>query len=139
MLIPVCACWLTGSLLGAEGGVKDSEILIGQCAALAGPAGGLGTGMNAGLQAAFAEANAKGGIHGRQLKLISADDGYKPGKCVDCTETMIDAFHGMSQLELGGVTFSFSESNHQGSSAMFRTIVRDGHAQPVIECLRARN
>jgi branched-chain amino acid transport system substrate-binding protein len=74
----------------ADGGVKDTEILIGQCAALTGPAGGLGTGMNAGLKAAFDEANAKGGIHGRQIRLLADDDGYEPDKCVDCTGKMIE-------------------------------------------------
>jgi ABC-type branched-subunit amino acid transport system substrate-binding protein len=74
----------------ADPGIKDNEILIGQCAALTGPAQGLGTGMNAGLKAAFDEANAKGGVHGRQIRLLADDDGYEPDKCVDCTGKMIE-------------------------------------------------
>lgn len=81
---------LPGPVAAADPGIKDGEILIGQCAALTGPAQGLGTGMNAGLKAAFDEANAKGGIHGRQIRLLAADDGYDPDKCVDCTGRMIE-------------------------------------------------
>ena len=71
-------------------GVTDTEIIIGQCAALAGPAAGLGTGMSIGMKAAFDEINGKGGIRGRKIRLISVDDGYEPEKCVDCTEKMIE-------------------------------------------------
>jgi len=76
-----------------ENGINGSEILIGQCAAMAGPAAGLGMGMNLGLKVAFEEANAKGGVQGRTIRLLAADDGYEPEKCVDCTEKMIEENH----------------------------------------------
>jgi hypothetical protein len=44
----------------AEVGVKPTEIIIGQCAALSGPAAGLGMGTQAGLRAAIEEVNARG-------------------------------------------------------------------------------
>jgi ABC-type branched-subunit amino acid transport system substrate-binding protein len=81
---------LPGPVAAADPGIKDGEILIGQCAALTGPAQGLGAGMNAGLKAAFDEANSKGGIHGRLIHLLADDDGYDPDKCVDCTARMIE-------------------------------------------------
>jgi branched-chain amino acid transport system substrate-binding protein len=81
---------LDGPITAADRGIQDNEILIGQCAALSGPAKGLGTDMNAGLKAAFEEANAKGGVHGRQIRFLADDDGYEPDKCVDCTGKMID-------------------------------------------------
>jgi ABC-type branched-subunit amino acid transport system substrate-binding protein len=31
-----------------------------------------------GIEAAFNVANAKGGVYGRQLRLVAADDGYEP-------------------------------------------------------------
>jgi branched-chain amino acid transport system substrate-binding protein len=34
--------------------------------------------MKLGIEAAFRVANAKGVVHGRQLRLIAADDGYEP-------------------------------------------------------------
>ncbi len=81
---------LAGPAAAADRGIQDNEILIGQCAALTGAAKGLGTGMNTGLKAAFDEANAKGGIYGRQIRLLADDDGYEPDKCVDCTGKMIE-------------------------------------------------
>ena len=76
--------------LQAEVGVTDKEILIGQCAALSGAAAGLGTGVNQGLNAWIAEVNGKGGINGRTLRLITADDGYDPDKCVEGTVKLIE-------------------------------------------------
>jgi ABC-type branched-subunit amino acid transport system substrate-binding protein len=57
-------------------GVTPTEIVIGQAAAFSGPSAGLGVEMWRGASAAFAEANAKGGVHGRKIKLVLADDGY---------------------------------------------------------------
>ena len=59
-------------------GVTDDEILFGQSAAFEGPAAALGRGMNLGIKAAFAEANATGGVYGRELKLVQRNDGYEP-------------------------------------------------------------
>lgn len=74
----------------AEDGVTDSEVVIGQCAALEGPAAGLGTGMNVGMKACLDEVNAKGGINGRKIRFIAGNDGYEPDKTVDCTLNMIE-------------------------------------------------
>ena len=74
----------------AEVGVFPTEVIIGQCAALSGPAKGLGTGMNLGMQAYIRKINAAGGINGRQLTLRTADDGYEPDRCVEGTLQLID-------------------------------------------------
>ena len=65
-----------------EAGVTADPILFGQAAALEGPSSALGQGMRQGILAAFAEINAKGGVHGRKLELISRDDGYDPDRSV---------------------------------------------------------
>ncbi len=77
------------SLLHGHLGAAD-DLRIGQACALDGPAKGLGTGMNLGLRAAFEEANAAGGVHGRKLTLIARDDGYDPDKCVDATAKLVE-------------------------------------------------
>ena len=59
-------------------GVTDSEIRFGISAAFSGPTKELGQNMQRGIVAAFNVANANGGVHGRQLRLIAADDGYEP-------------------------------------------------------------
>jgi len=73
---------LLPSLAGAAQGVTDTQVTFAQVAALDGPAGALGQGMQLGMQAAFAEANANGGVHGRQIVLDSLDDGYEPDRSV---------------------------------------------------------
>ena len=74
----------------ADPGVHDDRIVFGQSAAFDGPAGALGSGMRQGIQAAFAEANRKGGVAGRTLELIAYDDGYEPEKAIENTNRLID-------------------------------------------------
>jgi branched-chain amino acid transport system substrate-binding protein len=65
-------------LAGPVRGVTDSEIRFGISAPFTGPAKELGQNMKLGIEAAFNLANANGGVYGRQLRLIAADDGYEP-------------------------------------------------------------
>jgi len=74
----------------AETGVTSDAILFGQAAALDGPSSALGQGMRQGILAAFAEINAKGGVHGRKLHLVSRDDGYDPDRSVVQTTKLIE-------------------------------------------------
>jgi ABC-type branched-subunit amino acid transport system substrate-binding protein len=76
--------------LADEVGVSADTILFGQVAALEGPSSALGQGMRQGILAAFNEVNAKGGVHGRKLRLVSRDDGYDPDRSVVQTKRLID-------------------------------------------------
>jgi ABC-type branched-subunit amino acid transport system substrate-binding protein len=73
----LCALLVAGSPLvaNAEPGVSSDKIVFGQAAALEGPAAQLGLDMQAGIRAAFEEANKAGGVKGRKLELLSLDDG----------------------------------------------------------------
>jgi ABC-type branched-subunit amino acid transport system substrate-binding protein len=66
-------------------GVTDTEIRFGISAPFSGANKELGQNMRLGIEAAFNAANARGGVNGRQLKLVAADDGYEP---VRTAETM---------------------------------------------------
>jgi branched-chain amino acid transport system substrate-binding protein len=85
----ISALAMTG-LAHAETGVTDTEIRLGMVNVQTGPASGLGKGMRVGAEAVFKDINAKGGVHGRQVNLLVADDGYEPVKTVDETLKMID-------------------------------------------------
>ncbi|HMK79112.1 MAG TPA: ABC transporter substrate-binding protein [Xanthobacteraceae bacterium] len=74
----------------AEDGVSADTITFGQAAVLEGPAAALGLGMQLGLNAAFNEANAKGGVQGRKIKLISVNDGYEPDRAIAATKKLIE-------------------------------------------------
>ena len=79
-----------GTKLGAaEAGVSADKIIFGQAAAFEGPASALGLGMRDGINAAFAELNASGGIKGRKLELVTRDDGYEPTKSIEATKALI--------------------------------------------------
>jgi ABC-type branched-subunit amino acid transport system substrate-binding protein len=73
-----------------ESGISDERILFGQSAAFSGPARELGKNMRIGIEAAFQEANARGGIHGRQLILLSLDDAYEPEAAIANTLRLIE-------------------------------------------------
>ena len=86
VLIAVCGL----PLRAAEVGVSDTEIRVGQFAALTGPAAELGKRMQLGILAHFKAVNLSGGINGRSLKLISRDDGYEPEKAVAAVKALIE-------------------------------------------------
>src|SRR3954452_21516349 len=73
----------------AEPGVSADRITFGQSAAFAGPVAALGLGMREGILAAFAEANAAGGVNGRRLELVSRDDRYEPDRAIENTRRLI--------------------------------------------------
>jgi branched-chain amino acid transport system substrate-binding protein len=78
------------TLVVAENGVTDKEIVIGQFAAISGPAAQLGQRMQVGMQAYFNAVNAQGGVNGRAIKLLTRDDGYEPEKAVAAVKALIN-------------------------------------------------
>jgi branched-chain amino acid transport system substrate-binding protein len=94
--------WLTAAaalfaLAGATGpsvaadapGVTANEIKIGQTMPYSGPASAYGTIGKAEL-AYFKMVNEQGGINGRQINLISLDDGYAPPKTVEQVRRLVE-------------------------------------------------
>ena len=73
-----------------ETSISNHRILFGQSAAFSGPAQELGKNMRLGIQAAFAEANRRGGVHRRQLALLSLDDAYEPEAAIVNTRQLIE-------------------------------------------------
>jgi ABC-type branched-subunit amino acid transport system substrate-binding protein len=80
---------LVSSLSLAQNGVSDREIVIGQFAAMTGPAAQLGQRMQLGMQAYFSSVNAQGGVNGRAIKLVTRDDGYEPEKAAAAVKALI--------------------------------------------------
>jgi branched-chain amino acid transport system substrate-binding protein len=71
-------------------GVTDNEIRFGISAAFTGSAKELGNQMKLGIQTAFNLINDAGGIHGRQLKLVAADDGYEPTRTAETMKELYE-------------------------------------------------
>jgi len=76
-------------LTSAEEGVTSTSVAFAQVAALEGPAAALGQGMRLGMQAAFEEANAAGGVHGRTITLDSMNDNYEPDRSVALVKSVV--------------------------------------------------
>jgi ABC-type branched-subunit amino acid transport system substrate-binding protein len=79
-----------GGAQSAVRGVTDSEIRFGISAAFSGPAKELGQNMKLGIEAAFNAANARGGVHGRMLRLVAADDGYEPARAAETMKRLYE-------------------------------------------------
>jgi ABC-type branched-subunit amino acid transport system substrate-binding protein len=70
-------------------GVTDTEIKIGQTMPYSGPASAYGT-QGKIEEAYFDMVNAKGGVNGRKIKMISLDDAYSPPKTVEQTRKLVE-------------------------------------------------
>jgi branched-chain amino acid transport system substrate-binding protein len=71
-------------------GVTANEIRFGIVAPFSGPAKELGRQMKLGIDTAFSRVNDAGGVEGRMLKLVSADDGYEPTRTADAMKLLYD-------------------------------------------------
>jgi ABC-type branched-subunit amino acid transport system substrate-binding protein len=81
---------LIASSAHAEPGVTATTIVLGQSAALTGPAMELGNEMRAGALLYFDFVNQRGGINGRTIDLHTLDDGYEPDRAVANTKRFVD-------------------------------------------------
>jgi ABC-type branched-subunit amino acid transport system substrate-binding protein len=81
------ALWSSATL--AEPGVSADSITLGQSTALTGPLGDLGQEVLKGAKVYFDALNARGGIFGRNIKLVSKDDAYETGKTLENVNAMI--------------------------------------------------
>jgi ABC-type branched-subunit amino acid transport system substrate-binding protein len=75
---PVAAASAAAPARPPANGVTAAEVTFGMASPFTGATKELGRGMKTGVELAFAEANAAGGVHGRQLRLLALDDGYEP-------------------------------------------------------------
>ena len=71
-------------------GVTDNEIRLGISAPFTGTAKELGIQMKLGIETAFNLINESGGIHGRQLRLMVADDGYEPMRAAETMKELYE-------------------------------------------------
>jgi branched-chain amino acid transport system substrate-binding protein len=84
------AAFATQVAVGPIHGVSSSEIRFGISAPFSGPAKDLGHQMRVGIETAFHMANESGGINGRTLRLVTADDGYEPSRTGETMKQLYD-------------------------------------------------
>jgi len=71
-------------------GVNGNEIRFGIVAPFSGSARELGRQMKLGVDTAFNRINDLGGIDGRSLRLVAADDGYEPTRTLDAMKQLYE-------------------------------------------------
>ncbi len=72
-------------------GVTPTEIAFGMASPFSGANRELGRAMKAGIETAFGEVNAAGGVHGRKLRLVAMDDGYEPSRTGPVMKQLVEA------------------------------------------------
>jgi len=70
---------------------RRNELVLGQSAPFSGPSAQLGRDYREGAIAWFAELNRRGGVHGREIRLVSLDDRYEPALTLTNTRRLIGA------------------------------------------------
>jgi ABC-type branched-subunit amino acid transport system substrate-binding protein len=70
--------------------VTQSEIKFGIVMPFSGPTKETGRQMKLGIEAAFAHTNETGGVNGRMLKLVAADDGHEPARTLNAMKQLYD-------------------------------------------------
>src|SRR5439155_19509792 len=96
-------------------GVSGTEIKIGQTIAYGGPASSLGI-VGPRISSYYRMINERGGVEGRKIVFISADDGYSPPKTVEHTRRLVEqeevlaifAGAALSQRPQGAAAFLFT-------------------------------
>ena len=87
--LPVPAASL-GNPATAVRGVSDNEIRFGITAAFTGPVRERGRQMKLGIETAFNQANDAGGVAGRRLRIIAADDGNEPTRTLQAVRQLYE-------------------------------------------------
>lgn len=71
----------TNTAFGSDwAGISPTEVVIGQTVGLTGPLGEVARDIVLGTQALVQAVNDSGGVHGRQLRLLTLDDGHDPAR-----------------------------------------------------------
>ena len=71
-------------------GITDREIRFGIAAPFSGSSKELGRQMKLGIDTAFNRVNDAGGVEGRMLKLIAADDGFEPTRTAEAMKQLYE-------------------------------------------------
>ncbi|WP_029014356.1 branched-chain amino acid ABC transporter substrate-binding protein [Niveispirillum irakense] len=135
-----------------------ADIKVGFAAPLSGPLAAVGEQLRTGTQQALADINAKGGVLGEKLVLVTEDDGGLPAQAVSVANKLVtqDVAVVIGHLQTGttlpaakiygdeGIltitpTATAPEVTEDGGDLMFRTCGRDDQQGPVAAAYIARH
>lgn len=104
--------------------VDATPIEVGMTAPLQGPSQGLGIEMRRGIEAAFAQMNDQGGVHGRKLVLRCLNDNYDPELAHDNMVELLDIREEVNEPDAPdkrGSDSVFAILGNVGTPTMLRT------------------
>jgi branched-chain amino acid transport system substrate-binding protein len=121
----VCLILIVGSGSLASVSAQSNELKIGVIIPLSGPAAVIGHRMSCGFKLAAEQLNAKGGVLGKQIKLIEWDDMTEPERGVTGAKKLIntDKVWGLIGIFRSGVALAVAEV-----AAAEKTIYMDTNA-----------
>ncbi|WP_372921163.1 ABC transporter substrate-binding protein [Roseovarius sp.] len=88
--LAVVAALFGGAAFAADPGVTDTEIKIGDVNIMTGAASFIGRAVSIGSKIAAAEINEAGGVNGREITIITEDDGYVPARSFQALTKLIE-------------------------------------------------
>ncbi len=90
LALAACSKQQGSGMVGADG---KGPIVIGHVASMTGPEATFGTSSDRGFRIFFDDLNAKGGIKGRQVRLVTLDDQGKPEEAATAATRLIASDH----------------------------------------------
>ena len=109
-------------------GVTDTEIKIGQTMPYSGPASLFGIAGR--IQTAYLKmVNASGGVNGRKINLISADDGFSPPKTIEMTRKLVEQDEVFALMGSVGTPGNVAISKYVNTAKVPHLVVASGSAK----------
>ncbi|MFD2678634.1 ABC transporter substrate-binding protein [Camelimonas lactis] len=109
-------------------GADDREVRIGQTLPFSGPASYIGVSGRVQL-AYFERLNKKGGVNGRQVRLIALDDAYSPPKTVEATRRLIESEHVLGTFGSIGTACQAAVQRYMNSRKIPQLMIGTGAAR----------
>lgn len=135
------ALMMTGTVLAAEPGVTEKEVLVGSFIAQSGPYAAIGVPYANGIKAYFNWVNKNGGVNGRQIKFIIEDDQLNAANTTVAVKKLVEqdkVFALVGGLGTPGVvaTYKYLETNkvphiYQGAGSGLIAIPPNKYIFPV--------
>lgn len=131
-------CLLGASVAWAETGVTAGSIVLGQTGVFSGPVAEPALQYRAGAQFYFDEVNAKGGIAGRKIKLVSYDDKFDPKLAAENTRKLLDedkVFALFGYIGTGAIVASLPQINEHRIPVVGALSGSDGLRDPKLNLI----
>jgi branched-chain amino acid transport system substrate-binding protein len=98
----------TGVSSGSTAGVSSKSVLVGLITSLSGPNAPQVATCQPGVEARIDQQNAAGGVAGRQIHLVVADDQSTPTGALTAAQTLVEQKHVFGIISCSGVLFGAS-------------------------------